>query len=153
LKSQGRDDEIALGRLERELRDKIRVQLGLPPKPKKTEISRAEHARSLEIDPNPELQAKASQASHTDQALQMFKFPDELESVTEKIASDARLAEQEMGLSTLYLAFGFLEWYESDHSDAKAFAPLLLLPVGLKDEKVRGHKVFRLSAREPAAET
>jgi len=91
LKSQGRDDEIAVGRLERELRDKIRVQLGLPPKPKKAEMSRAEHARSLGIDPNPELQPKASKASHTDQALQTLKFPDELESVAEKIESDARL--------------------------------------------------------------
>jgi hypothetical protein len=153
LKSQGRDDEIALSRLERELRDKIRAQLGLLPRPKKAEISHSEHARSIGIDPNPELQPKASKGSHTDQALQTLKFPDELERITEKIAADARLAEQEMGLSTLYLAFGFLEWYESDHSDVKAFAPLLLLPVGLEDDKVRGHKVFYLSAREAAAET
>src|SRR5262249_31712818 len=153
LASQGRDDEIALGRLERELRDKIRLQLGLPSRPKKAEINRAEHARSVGIDPNPELQPTISKGSHTDQALQTLKFPDELESVTEKIAADARLAEQEMGLSTLYLAFGFLEWYESDESDAPAFAPLLLLPVGLEDDKVRGHKVFYLSAREAAAET
>ena len=41
----------------------------------------------------------------------------------EKIANDARLAEQEMGVSTLFLAFGFLEWYEADDSDKKAYAP------------------------------
>src|SRR5712691_5296317 len=60
LETQGRDDEIALGRLERELRDAIRSQLGLPLRPKKAEINRAEHARSLGIEPNPELQAKVS---------------------------------------------------------------------------------------------
>ena len=109
LESQGRDDEIVLSRLERELRDQVRSQLGLLPRPKKAEINRAEHARSLGFDPNPELQAKISKASHSDQALQTLKFPDELESVMEKISSDARLAEQEMGLSTLFLAFGFLE--------------------------------------------
>ena len=153
LRSQGRDDEIEHSRLERELRDKIRAQLDLPPRPKKTEINRADHARSLGIDPNPELQPKASKPSHTDEALQTLKFPDELESIAEKIFSDARLAEQEMGLSTLFLAFGFLEWYDSDNSDTKAFAPLLLLPVSLEAEKIRGHELFYLSAREAAAET
>ncbi len=153
LENQGRDDEIALGRLERELRDTIRSQLGLPPRPKRAEINRAQHAQSLGIDPNPELQARTSKASHSDQALQTLKFPDELESVMEKISDDARLAVQEMGLSTLFLAFGFLEWYESDDSEKKAFAPLLLLPVRLEIEKVRGHEVFYVSAREGAAES
>jgi len=27
-----------------------------------------------------------------------------------KIVADAKLAEQEMGISTLFLSFGFLEW-------------------------------------------
>jgi RecA/RadA recombinase len=153
LDSLGRDDEITLTRLERELRDKVRSQLGLPPRQKKAEINRAEHARFVGIDPSPELQAKPSKASHTDQALQTLKFPDELESIAERISGDARLAEQEMGLSTLFLGFGFLEWYESDDSEAKALAPLLLLPVKLESEKVRGHEVFYLSAREAAAET
>jgi len=152
LESQGRDDEIALSRLERELRDKVRSQLGLSPRPKKSEINRAEHARSLGIDPNPELQAKVSKASHSDEALQTLKFPDELERVMEKISSDARLSEQEMGLSTLFLAFGFLEWYESDASDKKAFAPLLLLPVRLEAKTLHGYKVFYLAAREGSAE-
>jgi hypothetical protein len=33
--------------------------------------------------------------------LQTLKYPDELESLMEKISNDARLAEQEMGVSTL----------------------------------------------------
>ena len=41
----------------------------------------------------------------------------------EKISNDTRLAEQEMGVSTLFLAFGFLEWYEADNSDKKAYHP------------------------------
>jgi len=153
LESQGRDDDIALAKLDRELRDSVRAELGLPPRPKKDEINRAEHARSLGIEPNYELPAKASKKSHSNQALQTLKFPDELESVMEKIADTARLAEQEMGLSTLFLAFGFLEWYESDSSDKKTFAPLLLLPVRLEAAKSRGRKIFYLSAREGSAET
>jgi hypothetical protein len=43
-----------------------------------------------------------------------------------------------MGVSTLFLAFGFLEWYEADDSDKKAYAPLLLLPVKVERQKLRG---------------
>jgi hypothetical protein len=70
----------------------------------------------------------------------------------EKIANDAWLAEQEMGVSTLFLAFGFLEWYEADDSDKKAYAPLLLLPVKVERQKVRGKEIYYLSLREGAGE-
>jgi len=159
LESQGRDDEIAVSRLDRELRDKIRAELGLPPRPHKVEIDRAEHARRHGIDPNPELQSnvKKNEAANNqgpaDDRLQTLKFPDELESIMEKISSDARLAEQEMGLSTLFMAFGFVEWYDSDASEKKILAPLLLLPVKIETRSVRGHDVYSISAREDQAET
>ena len=69
-----------------------------------------------------------------------------------KIVADAKLAEQEMGISTLFLSFGFLEWYESDASDKKAFAPLLLLPVTVEVKKHYGKNVYSLSASEGTAE-
>jgi hypothetical protein len=71
----------------------------------------------------------------------------------EKIVADAKLSEQEMGISTLFLSFGFLEWYESDNSDKKAFAPLLLLPVALDVRKAYGRNSFSISATEPSAES
>src|SRR6202020_629194 len=85
--------------------------------------------------------------------LQTLKFPDELESALELIAGDARLAEQEMGLSTLFLSFGFLEWYSSDTSDLKAFAPLLLLPVNLERRKASGNWHYSISSVADAVET
>ena len=137
-----------------ELRDKIRAHLGLPQRPRKTEINRAEHARSVGIDRNPKLQPKASKPAHRDEALQSLKFPDELERLMEKLSSDTRLAEQEMGISTLFLAFGFLEWYKiRTESDKKTFAPLLLLPIKLDTEQNRGRKVYSLSTRENVAES
>ena len=153
LESSGRDDELSLGKLERELRDHIRSEFDLHPRPKKTEINRAEHARRANIDPDPELGRVKAKPSHSDAALQTLKFPDELERVLEKIVADARLSEQEMGLSTLFLSFGFLEWYESDNSDKKAFAPLLLLPVALEVKKAYGRNSFHLSATESSAES
>ena len=147
--STGRDDELALEILDRQLRDRVRASMGFPLRPTWKELNRADHARSLGIEPNYDLDAsRAVDVS----MLQTMKFPNELEAILEKISGDARLAEQEMGLSTLYLAFGFLEWYDADTSDKKAFAPLLLLPVSLQKSKVRGKTVFSLSAREDRAE-
>jgi hypothetical protein len=152
LEQAERDDEIALAAIERGLRSKVRAQLGLPPRPARAEVNRADHARSLGIDPSPELQPEPCKPSHDDRSLQTLKYPDELESVMEKISNDARLAEQEMGVSTLFLAFGFLEWYEADDSDKKAYAPLVLLPVKVERQKVRGKDVYYLSLREGAGE-
>ena len=41
----------------------------------------------------------------------------------------------EKGINTLYLAFGFIEWYESPNSDQKMLSPILLLPVNLEERK------------------
>jgi hypothetical protein len=153
LESAGRDDELALEKIERELRDHIRSEFELPPRPKKADINRAEHARKANIDPNTELGRVKTKPSHSDAALQTLKFPDELERILEKIVADAKLSEQEMGISTLFLSFGFLEWYESDNSDKKAFAPLLLLPVALDVRKAYGRNSFSISATEPSAES
>lgn len=99
----GGDDEVAFAVIERELRSKVRIELGLPARPPSADVDRADHARSLGIDPSPDLKRERSKASHDHQSLQTLKYPDELESIMEKIAGDARLAEQEMGVSTLFL--------------------------------------------------
>jgi very-short-patch-repair endonuclease/DNA polymerase III delta prime subunit len=153
LVSTGRDDEITIERLERSLRDRIRNALGLAPRPKRVEINRAEHARSLGIDPNPELRLANLKPPKKSSFLQTLKYPDELEALMEKLQDEARLAEQEAGLSTLFLAFGFLEWYEADVSDKPLFAPLLLLPVKTERQTIRGKDVYFVAAREGAAET
>ena len=95
----------------------------------------------------------AGKEAHKERSLQTLKWPDALEAILEKIADEARLAEQEMGLSTLYLAFGFLEWFEADSSDKYHTAPLLLLPVKLEKKKTTGRKtIFNLSAAAEAPE-
>jgi hypothetical protein len=150
IEATGRDDEAAMEKLERGLRDRVRAELGLPPRPSRKELNRVDYARSLGIDPSLDLDPASE--GKDDLVLQSLKFPDELEVVVEKISADARLAEQEMGLSTLFLAFGFLEWYDSDTSDKGAFAPLLLLPVQIDRQKSRGKPIYSLSVREGGAE-
>src|SRR5580693_6955219 len=146
LENIGRDDDASLMGAERDLRDRLRTTLGMPVRPKRSEINRIEHARTCGVDPNLELPKSANKKAHKDKKLQTLKYPDELEATLTKITDDARLAEQEMGLSTLFLAFGFLEWYEADISEKAHFAPLLLLPAKLERRTVHGRKVFSILA-------
>lgn len=48
---------------------------------------------------------------------------------------DGRSSLEEQGVNTLYLAFGFLKWFEADASERELRSPLFLLPVELKREK------------------
>lgn len=56
----------------------------------------------------------------------------------------------ERGFNPLYLALGFLEYYESEYSDKRFTAPLVLVPVTLerRDVSGRSHKAYRLTLRE-----
>lgn len=82
-----------------------------------------------------------------------MKWAETLDAIVDKIVDEARLAEQEMGFSTLYLAFGFLEWTESDDSTKRHFAPLLLVPAKVRKCKTgRGEIVYRLTATDDTAD-
>ncbi len=61
-----------------------------------------------------------------------------------KLYRDARTAEEEQGVNILYLAMGFLEWYEDKSSQIPRTAPLILLPVKLVRND--GDGSFRLSS-------
>jgi hypothetical protein len=63
-----------------------------------------------------------------------------------KIFRDARSLEEEQGLSTLFLAMGFLNWYESDDSQEMSTAPLILVPVYL--ERARNAERYVLASRD-----
>ncbi|PSH04768.1 MAG: hypothetical protein CXZ00_05190 [Acidobacteria bacterium] len=49
--------------------------------------------------------------------LPVLLYPAKLESLTRKIGSAAKTAIEESGTNTLYLVFGFLEWYEDNNSE------------------------------------
>lgn len=57
--------------------------------------------------------------------------PDALQKKLLTIAREARTAEEESGVNMLYLAMGFLTWYEDKSSGLPREAPLVLLPVEL----------------------
>ena len=67
----------------------------------------------------------------TDEFLETPLGPDGLQKKLLSIAQEARTAEEEQGVNILYLALGFLTWYEDKTSKVPRVAPLILLPVDL----------------------
>ncbi|MRV76107.1 DUF3320 domain-containing protein [Duganella sp. FT92W] len=68
---------------------------------------------------------------YTDSLLETRLGPDALQKRLLKIAREAQTAEEESGVNVLYLALGFLTWFEDKASAMPRSAPLVLLPVQL----------------------
>lgn len=71
-------------------------------------------------------------ARHTDDKLQTPYASEQLHRKLLKLSYDARTYEEEQGVNILFLALGFLKWYEDDRSDRARYAPLILVPVSLE---------------------
>lgn len=126
----GAGDELAVAREPTPARTREPQQRRLP--------TAREYAESLGIPTSfdlPRLQPGSDAivvARHADREIQTLHYPDELEAILRSIASSARLAIEETGTNMLYLAMGFLEWYESEDSHQERLAPLVLVPVSLE---------------------
>ncbi|WP_210297551.1 DUF4011 domain-containing protein [Bradyrhizobium sp. 2S1] len=77
------------------------------------------------------MQQGSDEDRHTDSWLETRLGPDALQKKLLKIAREAQTAEEESGVNVLYLAMGFLTWYEDKASSLPREAPLVLLPVEL----------------------
>lgn len=82
------------------------------------------------------LRTASIQASLTDDDIQTLHFPSELEALLRSIHGKAKTSIEETGAGILYLALGFLEWYESDDSNKERYAPLFVIPVTLERGKL-----------------
>ncbi len=106
-------------------------------------------ARHLGVNVNYDLPVETDEFErderHADRKVQTLHFPDELDARLRKIRSAGRTAIEESGANMLYLAFGFLEWRDQQTSKAHQ-APLVLLPVELEREPIRGGQ-FRTKIR------
>lgn len=87
---------------------------------------------NYEVPVNPEVEDER----HADTAIQTLLFPYELEARLKKLLQVSETAIEEMGANILYIAFGFLRWFESSDSKAERLAPLFLVPVRLEKSKL-----------------
>ncbi len=138
-------------KLELELRDRLRVTLGMMPVRREKAQSREEYAKELGIAPEYDLPAKAAargRYARIQKEFQTILYPDELERKLSGIYEQARLSESETGLNTLYFAFGFLEWYESEDSSEPIYSPLALYPAAINREISKGEYIYTVVSRE-----
>jgi len=71
-----------------------------------------------------------------------------------KLLQEARIALEETGANILYLAMGFLEWFEDQHALVPMRAPLILIPVRLERlETATLIPCYQLSVIEDEIET
>lgn len=110
-----------------------------------------ERAKTLGINPSLELRKAPSRypATGTEgKKLQALYYPEDLSRVCRKVFNHARTAIEETGSNMLYLVFGFLEFYEDDASDKTLMAPLVAVPVTMKQggaDSVTGQSKFELT--------
>lgn len=78
--------------------------------------------------------------------LRTYYSENELQNSMTHIYRTARLAIEENGASTLYLAVGLLKWYESNVSERPRYSPILLVPVELVRKSANSG--FTLRTRE-----
>lgn len=83
-------------------------------------------------DSNDETDQNGKSTRHTDNKLQTALNGERLFLSLLKIHTEAQTYIEEQGVNILFLALGFLHWYESDSSEKLRKAPLVLLPVELK---------------------
>lgn len=77
---------------------------------------------------------------HSKQQRRFLETPYDLETLKKRlsrVAQDSKSFLEEQGYTILFLAIGFLEWYESSSSEKALRAPLILVPVELKRGEIR----------------
>ena len=88
------------------------------------------------------LESRALSANHLLTDLQDRAFGNRLN----RMSLNARTALPEHGVNVLFVAFGFLKWFEAEHSDEPRLSPLLLVPVCL--ERIGATAPWKLSLYE-----
>ena len=97
---------------------------------------------SMEAESDPQalpqiLEDEDADRRHTDNRLQTQLSADALDKSLLKISAEAESYYQEQGVDLLYLALGFLTWYEAESSSIPRKAPLVLVPVSLERVSAR----------------
>src|SRR5690606_15521191 len=97
----------------------------------------------------PEVTKERVAADFERRRLHVALTPQELDKRILAIYREARTLSEETGSSTLFLALGMLEWYETTSSEEPRRAPILLIPVELERRAVGESYRLSLADDEP----
>ena len=149
---EGEEGELdKVQQIECELRNKIRKELKLPVWKDQKRLTNAEIAKKHHLDPSYEMPKPTPKSQeyakrHTDKFIQTLLKPEEMSRKLSSLNSFIRTGIEESGVNTLYVAFGFLEWYESVNSDKKFVSPLLLLQLEIEKKQSREGYTYLVEA-------
>ncbi len=115
-------------KVERDLRNRVRTDLGLAPFQPTWDPQK--RAMELGLNPDCELSVQGERRPNGSK-LQTLFFAEDLERKLSGLQDAARVLEKDAGFNALFCTFGYLEYYESGHSDEKRVAPLVFLPIAL----------------------
>jgi very-short-patch-repair endonuclease/RecA/RadA recombinase len=124
--------------LERGLKDRVRVELGLPERQTKKNPSLAAHAAMHGISSDyilPLPSENHDDGRHEDMDIQTLLLPERLDRVGRSLHDKGHTYERETGVNVLHAVFGLLEWNEPGSSRDPARSPLLLLEVKMAKKK------------------
>ena len=107
-----------------------------------------ERQQSQEDDPEDAIsyQVEVLAAPSQDGLLQTRLGEGGLQKKLTRLYREAKTLEEEQGLNILFLAMGFLQWYEDGESKVLREGPLVLVPVSL--ERDLKWSTYTLKARE-----
>ena len=118
-----RDELIAAGYIEIDEETDLEVRLLKDPTAEEW-AKRLGFSTAYEV-PKPSTYGRYNKHSNT--AIQTLLYTYELETRLKNLRQTAESAIQEMGANILYLAFGFIEWFDNSNDNAR-IAPLFLVP-------------------------
>lgn len=88
-------------------------------------------------------------AEFTNRRLRSVFTEGDLSKAIKGLYRTAKLALEENGANTLYLALGMLRWFESKRSTKPRYAPIILLPIEMIRKSAAQGYVIRLRDEEP----
>ena len=100
LQEQNDTSQDSLYKIQRDLKDRIRDELKLPPRQKKDALNIRQHAKNNNIDPNYDLPSATNyhdDGRHEDNKIQTLLLPKDLERLAGRIFSKGRSSEMEFG--------------------------------------------------------
>lgn len=103
-------------------------------------------ARLYEIENENDLATNIASEEFKSKRLCAIMHDEELEKTLKNIYRTTKSSIEENGSNTLFLALGFLKWYESDISEKPRYAPLIMIPVELV--KSSHNKGYLLRSRQ-----
>ncbi|MBQ9807327.1 MAG: DUF3320 domain-containing protein [Ruminococcus sp.] len=88
-------------------------------------------SKIYETENEKDLISSISDSEFKSRRLRTFLSESDLEKLMKKLHRQAKVSMEENGANTIYLALGFLRWYETDKSEKPRYAPLVLVPVDI----------------------